>query len=168
MPKKNQPPENDQPKAKFKIVDRRRINMESEPEPEEKPLKAEEVKVEEKPPEAKNETETPVYHAPDGEAREGMPESPDGGQRRGSDDPLAFRNIALSFLQTLSTIAWVHMGLVPHPQTQLVAKKLEEARKVISLFEITYQQVKGELPPEVNNEIVALLQDLKANYVNQL
>jgi hypothetical protein len=60
------------------------------------------------------------------------------------------------------------MGLVPHPQTQLIAKKLEEARKAVSLFELIFQHSKAEFPPEINTEINNLLQDMKANYVNQL
>jgi hypothetical protein len=92
------------------------------------------------------------------------------GERRNQTvtDPLSFRNVGLSLLQTLSTISWIHLGLVPNPETQLIAKKLDEARKSIALFEMVYSQVKGEFPPEVNTEILRLLQDLKANYVNQL
>jgi len=167
-PEESHHADEEQAKPKFKIVDRRRIDAEN--------VEPEEESVPEAPaptPPASAATEEPVKVAPeidshsDGEIKD---EAKELGDKRPetSEDPIGMRNVALSFLQTLSTIAWVHMGMVPHPQTQLVAKKLEEARKTINMFEVIYQQVKGEFPPEINAEIVGLIRDLKANYVNQL
>jgi hypothetical protein len=84
------------------------------------------------------------------------------------DNPLAFTNIIISILHTLATVILVDLGLVPHPQTQLVAKKLEEARKAIELFQVIFIQVKDDLPEELAKEFERALADLKANYVNQL
>jgi hypothetical protein len=156
----------EEPKSKFKIVDRRRASDEEEahePVSEEKvtPAKSEEV-----PHEVITE---PQSMSPDMEApvEENM-EAPEGESEEFTEDPLGFRNVCLSFLQTLATISWVHLGMLPHPQTQLVVKKIDEARKTITLLETIYQQVKTEYPPEVNSEIMRLIADLKAAYVNQL
>jgi hypothetical protein len=168
MPKKEQHEENDQPKSKFKIVDRRRIDADSEPEPEEEPVKTETAKAESpKPPPSSDGSPRPDGKVTAGETtlEDETGEAPKGGRE---EDPLSFRNMALSFIQTLATVAWVHMGMVPHPQTQLIAKKMEEARKAIALMESINQQVKGELPPEISMQIAEMIRDLKANYVNQL
>ncbi|HDS30123.1 MAG TPA: DUF1844 domain-containing protein [Firmicutes bacterium] len=83
-------------------------------------------------------------------------------------DPLDYKNLLIAFLQTLNTAAWVQMGLVPHPQTNLIAKKMEEARKSINLMNVIYEQGKDEWSKEISDQIEHLLADLKANYVNQL
>jgi hypothetical protein len=161
-------------KPKFKVVDRRRINADEieasdeppEPEPEpEAPAESEKEPVDEKKEKKKEEEEKP--EAPKEETKtkgdgrvEGAPE--------GGEDPLSYRNIVMSFLQTLVTVVWVHLGLVPHPQTQLVMKRLEEARKAIDLFETIYNAVEGDIPEQVKPEIKRLLEDMKANYIDQL
>jgi hypothetical protein len=146
------------PSPKFKIVDRRRAEDENE-----EPVRAAQPEIPKEPAPA-----PPDLHTDGAVEQEipsdGQPET----EHEISEDPLGFRNVTLSFLQTLSTISWVHLGLIPHPQTQLIAKKMEEARKTIALFELIYSQVKSELPPEANAEIVGLIRDLKANYVSQL
>jgi hypothetical protein len=158
---KDKHPEEEEPKPKFKIVDRRRIGVDgpadSEPEPE-PPVKQANGPAE---PAKDQKVEIPT-------SKDTPAEEPAQGKPVESEDPLTFRNVSLSFLQTLSTIAWIHMGLVPHPQTQLLAKKNEEARKAINMLEIIFQQAKLEYPPEVNAEIAGLIQDLKTNYVNAL
>jgi hypothetical protein len=159
MSKDDKKSEEDQPKAKFKIVDRRGV----ESEPEEIPVKAP----------APAEKQAPIEEAPvlkiapdvEGEVPDSEEDVP---QDEIAEDPLGFRNVGLSFLQTLATIAWVQLGLLPHPQTQLVVKKMDEARKTIGLLEVIFHQLQPEYPPEVNSEIVRLIADLKAAYVNQL
>ena len=151
----------EQPAPKFKIIDRRRREDSEEPEP-----------APPTPPAPPDKQKEPDKAGPDhaGEPIQAQQSSEKEyePQQDMHEDPLGFRNVALSFLQTLSTISWVHMGLVPHPQTQLVAKKMEEARRTIALFEIIFNQVKPDLPAEVNAELVGLIRDLKAGYVSQL
>jgi hypothetical protein len=156
--------ENEEKKPKFKILDRRRIDADDveasftppEPEPKSEPeLKAVPVDnpEEEREPELKIESDTDEPH------------DHDHGQEQ---DPLVYMNIVFSFLQTLVSVIWVHIGLVPHPQTKLITKKLEDARQCIELFEIIYGTVREELPANLQLELDAALQDMKANYVNQL
>jgi|WetSurMetagenome_2_1015567.scaffolds.fasta_scaffold866654_1 hypothetical protein len=154
--------ENGEKKPKFKILDRRRIDADdveasfAPPEPEKEPeLKA----VSSDQPEEDLEPELKI------EADTDEPHDHDHGQDL---DPLVYMNIVFSFLQTLVSVIWVHIGLVPHPQTKLIAKKLEDARKCIELFEVIYGTVREELPANLQMELDAALQDMKANYVNQL
>ena len=160
--------------ARFKIIDRRRIDADEveasdappereippKPPPKPPPEQGEPAEAEGEPEvEGVQETPSDLKDAQDDEA------APEDGEEL---DPLDYRNLTLSFLQTLSTAVWVHLGLVPHPQTQLVTKKLEDARKVIQLMEVLYQQGKEDWPEEINTQIERILQDVKANYVNQL
>jgi hypothetical protein len=158
LSKKDQ--QSDEPTPKFKIVDRRHLE-DVEPEPILAPPSDEKPASEEPDQEIDKD---PVLHV---ESSEPLPEV-ETEEPESQEDPLGYRNVTLSFLQTLSTISWVHLGLVPHPQTQLMFKKLDEARKTIALFEVIFNQSKSEFPPEINKEITGLLNDLKAHYVNQL
>lgn len=158
--------ENEEKKPKFKIVDKRRID-------------ADDVKASDAPPEQeiKDEYESgedPELRAVRGdepevekEAEHGADDGPPG-ESAEDQDPLEYMNIVFSFLQTLVSVIWVHIGLVPHPQTKLVTKKLEEARKSIELFELIYGSMREELPGNLQQELDGALQDMKANYVNQL
>ncbi len=165
-------PENDQEKKpKFKIINRRRIDPDeieaSDAPPEEPPKKAE---VKEKAGESEPSREqTPPEEAPKA-ADEKLKEEPSKEKKsyRKGEDPLEYLNIVVSFLQTLVSVVWVHLGLVPHPQTQLVAKKLEEARKAIDLYEKLLKEVDKDLPPQLKVELERILQEMKVNYVNQL
>lgn len=161
MPNQDRPDETEGKKPKFKIVDRRRINVddieagEEPPEPE-TPEPA-------SPPEAKPEEKAP----PPSDKKGGEPES-ESREPDAAEDPLMFVSLVVSFIQTLGSVAYVRLGLVPHPQTQLIAKKLEEARKLIALLEDLHNRIRPSLPGQVNAEIERLVQDLKANYVSQL
>ncbi len=176
----------EQDKPKFKLVDKRRINVDD--------VEASDEVVEEKTAEPVveessaattgdgNVIPTPFGLVADDEEAEIPAESqpPPGeevqaGETPGEkpdvvtdDNPLAFTNIIISILHTLATVILVNLGLVPHPQTQLVAKKLEEARKAIDLFQTVFTQVRDDLPEELAKEFDRALADLKANYVGQL
>lgn len=152
-----------QSKHKFKIIDRRRIKTEEDDEqkleaaPTSQPDQASQS-VDEKKSEKKSEKSPAQDQA----------EQPKKEPSEKSEDPIGIRNLSLSFIQTLSTVGWVHLGYVPHPKTQLVAKDLDQARKVINLLEAIFLQTKTELPAEVNNEIISILQELKTAYVNSM
>ncbi|MCX6647003.1 MAG: DUF1844 domain-containing protein [bacterium] len=160
--------ENGEKKPKFKILDRRRIDADdveasfAPPEPE--PKKAPELKAvpvdkpeEEQEPELRIESDTDEPHDHEHDHDHGQ-----------EQDPLVYMNIVFSFLQTLVSVIWVHIGLVAHPQTKLITKKLEDARKCIELFEVIYGTVREELPANLQLELDGALQDMKVNYVNQL
>ena len=156
--------EEEENQPKFKVVDRRRINADEIEASDEPPEPEAPVETEEKPADEITDKE-PEAPAPEEEIQEGSPEE---ARQESIEDPLTYRNIVMSFLQTLVTVVWVHLGLVPHPQTQLVMKKLEEARKAIDLFEAIYKAVENDIPDQVKPEIARLLEDMKANYIDQL
>jgi len=170
-PRNDSDEQNEEQRPKFKLVDKRRINVDE--------IEAADEPVEEKPVADKKiepVVETPAD--PEGEGAE-IPEEtkePPGRETpsdepedvKSEPDPLDFRNIAISILQTIATVILVDLGLVPHPQTNLVAKKLEEARKSIELFDLVFGNVRDELPEQIVKEFERAIMDLKANYVNQL
>ncbi|MCK4721591.1 DUF1844 domain-containing protein [bacterium] len=170
---------NEEKKPKFKIVDRRRIDVdkiepastpvEGEPSSTPEDGKAPDLKAvggDEKEPEILDEEQS----EPDFKVAEDTEPPPEPSEETESagQDPLEYLNIALSFLQTLVSVSWVHLGLVPHPQTKLVTKKLEDAKNSIEMFELIYGNVRDDLPPQLVVELERTLQDMKANYVNQL
>ncbi len=166
-------------KQKFKVVDRRRINaddIEASDAPEETAPPQPVPPAPAQPATDGGEVPTPFKEKPsDGKPATDEPGSsaqetaaPDGEAQKPDEDPLSHRNIVMSFMQTLATIALVDLGLVPHPQTGLVAKRMEEARKAIDLFEILLRRSGPELPQQIQVEFERALQDLKASYVAQL
>jgi len=166
--------EHEEETPKFKIVDKRRIDVddvepadevEEEPEPVEPPPAKEEPSEE---PESEPEEPEPEDDVPpqfkmapgaDQDAQEAM---------KPEEDPLTYMNILLSFLQTLISVAYVRMGMVAHPQTRLIAKDMEEARKIIDMYEVLYNHGSAAFPEQVTQELERVLQDLKVNYVNNL
>jgi hypothetical protein len=179
MTKEGRPEEeNEQNKPKFRLVDKRRINVdevEASEEQEKSPLKpaekaetgkSEDIKAE--PKDHHPEKEPAPDIPPEFQPPPGMEVSAEEEEIGSGDDPLTYRNIAISVLQTLATVVIVDLGLVPHPQTNLVAKKIEEARKTIDLFELVLNAVRDDLPQQLVMEFDRALKDLKVNYVNQL
>lgn len=184
--KRKEEEEEEGKKPKFRVVDRRRINPD-EVEASDKPPETVETPPEPVVTQPSDDTEgneipTPFFvePSPDDKDEKGEKELPEfkmapgvgeeqkPSQLKPEEDPLHFRNIAISLLQTIATVALVDLGLVPHPQTNLIAKKLEDARKAIDLFEVVLVKVGGDLPEELRSEFDRALQDLKANYVGQL
>jgi hypothetical protein len=167
MTDKKKDHDEDEPKPKFRVVDRRRID-------------ADEVEASDTPPEREKKLEpVPVKKETpktDG-AADKMPPEFDGSPKSGKEapaeeevgqDPLDFQNIIFSILQTLVSVTWVHLGLVPHPQSNLVAKKLDEAKRCIELFEVVFRKIDKDIPVQLRLELERVLQDMKANYVNQM
>lgn len=159
---KEETPNGERSKPKFKIVDKRRIDPDEIP-PQEA---AEQPVTPPEPPADVKSAESQETKADQGQAAADQEQAAEAFS--GLDDPVAFANVCVSIIQTLATVSWVYLGLVPHPQTQLVVKRMEEARKAIALTEHIIKVVKPELPSEVNLQLAGLLRDLKANYVNQL
>ena len=158
---------------KFKVVDKRRINVDEisdddiveKTETPEEPV-AEEVAEPELTLAADDKSPTDDGFKPQFAPGVDEPAAPP--EMKPDEDPLAFSNIILNIMQTAATVALVTLGLVPHPQTNLVAKKLDEAKKAIDLFELLVNNYSDELPENIRTEFVRALADLKAGYVNQI
>jgi hypothetical protein len=71
-----------------------------------------------------------------------------------------------TFVLSLSTSAFVHMGLVPDPQTQQPApKNLPLARQTIDILELLEAKTKGNLDAQEANLMESLLYELRMRFV---
>jgi hypothetical protein len=70
-------------------------------------------------------------------------------------------------LQELHAHAMVHMGLMPNPYTQLIAKNDSEARLAIDSFGAVFEVLKQKLEPALQKEYARVLNDLRVNFVSQ-
>lgn len=90
--------------------------------------------------------------------RSGRPEAPVPGAMPAMD----FSTFALS----LSTSAFVHLGLVPDPQTgQAAAKNLALARQTIDILEMLATKTRGNLDAEEARLLESLLYELRMRFV---
>lgn len=67
----------------------------------------------------------------------------------------------------LSELAWIHMGLVANPLTQLVVKDLPQARLAIDCAAALVEQLQPHLDDREKRELRTLLANLRINYVEQ-
>ncbi len=66
-----------------------------------------------------------------------------------------------------SEFAWIHMGLVANPLTQLVVKDLPQARLAIDCAAALAEQLQPHLDDREKRELQTLLANLRINYVEQ-
>jgi len=170
MPKGRREEEADKPK--FRVIDRRGEEEESEgtgrTAPPKEPVKASPpvedippqvedtppVDAEEKPMEEMGKTEMTR------EEREKLQEE--------VEQSLQFKNTVASILEVLFKHTWIHLGMVPNPISGLTVKNIDEARKLIDLFALIQKNTTEEFDEQSSKEIERLLSDLKMNYMNQL
>jgi hypothetical protein len=156
--------ENEKEKPKFKIIDRRRGD--DEPDTADAPMEPE-VKA---PPKAKAPSaEGPGPEKPTEDmGKTEMTEEEKEAIRKEVEQSFKFKNTVIFIIRTISEQIWMHLGLVPNPITNLTVKNLEEARKLIDLYETILKHTEGEFDEKTLREIQRLLGDLKVNYTNQL
>jgi len=70
-----------------------------------------------------------------------------------------------SFIYSLSTSALVHLGEIPEPTTQKMAKNLPLAKQTIDILGILQEKTKGNLTQEEENLLNSLLYDLRMRFV---
>jgi hypothetical protein len=83
----------------------------------------------------------------------GVPDDP--------DVPIDFSTFVLS----LSSSAAVHLGLVPHPEDQSVARNLTMAKQTIDILNILQEKTKGNLTGEEERLIGEVLYNLRMAFV---
>lgn len=83
----------------------------------------------------------------------GIPEDP--------DVPIDFSTFVLS----LSSSAAVHLGLMPHPEDQSVARNLTMAKQTIDILNILQEKTKGNLSGEEERLIGEVLYNLRMAFV---
>ncbi|MFH0926260.1 MAG: DUF1844 domain-containing protein [bacterium] len=71
----------------------------------------------------------------------------------------------ISLIYSLSTSAWVQLGLVPDPTSNLAHKNLGQAKQTIDLLNILQEKTKGNLNKEEDQFLSEILYDLRLKYV---
>jgi len=71
-----------------------------------------------------------------------------------------------TFILSLGSSAFVHMGDAPHPETgEPVPANLPLAKETIDLLDMLREKTKGNLTPEEEKFLENILMDLRLRYV---
>jgi len=89
---------------------------------------------------------------------------PQGGKRHA--DAAEGINFA-SFLISLGTQAFMHLGDIPNPTTQQREKELPAAKQMIDLLGMLQEKTKGNLAADEERLLQQLLLDLRLRYVRE-
>jgi len=101
-----------------------------------------------------------------GAAAKEAPEPPPGSAAAGEDVPLPAITFA-SFIFSLGTSAFIHLGIIPDPDTGEVKKNLPLAKQTIDLLGLLREKTRNNLAPEEENLFDPLLYDLRMKYVKE-
>jgi hypothetical protein len=83
-----------------------------------------------------------------------------------ADDPKVQREIDFTtFCISLASSAFVHLGDVPHPESQEVAPNLILAKQTIDLLGMLQAKTRGNLTAEEDRLLEHVLADLRLRYV---
>jgi Domain of unknown function (DUF1844) len=88
---------------------------------------------------------------------------PGSGQRAAAAEEINFA----SFLFSLGTQAFMHLGDIPNPMTQQREKDLPAAKHMIDLLGILEAKTKGNLAGDEERLLRQLLTDLRLRYVRE-
>ncbi|AWV91449.1 DUF1844 domain-containing protein [Bradymonas sediminis] len=72
-----------------------------------------------------------------------------------------------SFVVSLGTNCMIHLGHIPHPETQQKAKDMASAKHTIDLLQMLREKTEGNLVDEEIKLINSLIYDLKTAYVQE-
>jgi hypothetical protein len=86
---------------------------------------------------------------------------------RGSEGPLPEITFA-SFIMSLGTSVFFHLGDLPHPETGEAQKNLPLAKQTIDLLGLLREKTRNNLTPEEENIFDHLLYDLRMRYVKEV
>ncbi len=73
-----------------------------------------------------------------------------------------------SFMMSLGTSVFFHLGDLPHPETGVAEKNLPLAKQTIDLLGILREKTRNNLTPEEENIFEHLLHDLRMRYVKEI
>jgi hypothetical protein len=73
-----------------------------------------------------------------------------------------------SFIFSLSSTAFVSLGVIPHPETGKTEKDLPLAKQTIDLLGLLREKTRNNLTPEEDNLFDHLLSDLRMAYVREV
>jgi hypothetical protein len=140
-------PEDPQDKPTFRVTDRRRVTPEGAHEPEQAPASQAETT-----PEPPPSPETPP---PEGDAH-------------GEEFlriPVA--DLLRIFIAELQMRALIHTGVIPNPQTHLVAKDLPQAQLAIDCMAALIEQLRSVAAPAEHDQLQQILADLRLTFVRE-
>lgn len=144
MPDKTPPTEEE---ANFRVTDRRRVTPEGTPQPPEGPeATTETTRDPPQPPEA----ETPPTEQAEQEHEFVL---------------LPVTDVVRIFVAELQARALMHMGLIPHPETRLVAKDLPQAQLAIDCVAALIEQVGRVVTPAEQGQLQQMLAELRLSFV---
>lgn len=85
-----------------------------------------------------------------------------------ADDTRAPREIDFTtFVISLGSSAFVHLGEVPHPESQQPAPNLVLAKQTIDILGMLQAKTRGNLTPEEEKLLEHLLVDLRLRFVEK-
>jgi hypothetical protein len=85
-----------------------------------------------------------------------------------ADEDRSAREIDFTtFLISLGSSAFVHLGEVPHPDSQAPAPNLVLAKQTIDILGMLQAKTRGNLTPEEEKLLEHLLLDLRLRYVEK-
>lgn len=70
-----------------------------------------------------------------------------------------------TFVVSLGSSAFVHLGDAPHPETQKAEPDLLLAKQTIDLLGMLQEKTRGNLTPDEERFLQTLLSDLRLRYV---
>jgi hypothetical protein len=73
----------------------------------------------------------------------------------------------VTFVMSLASSAFVHMGDAPHPETGSVVEELALAKQTIDILGMLEAKTKGNLSREEETFLENLLMDLRLRYVQK-
>lgn len=73
-----------------------------------------------------------------------------------------------SFIMSLGTSVFFHLGDLPHPETGAAEKNLPLAKQTIDLLGLLREKTRNNLTPEEENIFDHLLYDLRMRYVKEI
>ncbi len=100
-----------------------------------------------------------------GESR--APEAEEAGGPGADIRSLPVEDLVRVFIAELHARAWIHMGLVVNPATNLVAKDLAQARLAIDCIGGLVEQIAPAAAKPERDEMERMLADLRINFVGQ-
>jgi hypothetical protein len=95
------------------------------------------------------------------EKRKNQPESENSGEFM---PPLEFSSIIFP----LYTQALIKLGLLEDPKSNQLATNLQYAKRLIDLLDLLRDRTKGNLEPDEENLLEAILSQLKLNYLKKI
>ena len=72
-----------------------------------------------------------------------------------------------TFILSLGSSAFVHLGDAPHPETRKVEVNLLLAKQTIDILGMLQEKTRGNLTPEEENFLQTLLSDLRMRFVTR-